>query len=44
MIDPNQRFYVSVMGQERGPYGTMELREMMARGEIRQGETMARST
>jgi hypothetical protein len=43
MIDPNQRFYVSVMGQERGPYSTMELREMMARGEIRQGETMARA-
>jgi TM2 domain/GYF domain 2 len=43
MIDPNQRFYISVMGQERGPYSSMELREMMARGEIRQGETMARA-
>lgn len=42
MIDPNQRFYISVMGQERGPHTVVELREMMASSQIRQGETMAR--
>lgn len=41
MIDPNQRFYVSVMGQEKGPYGVMEIRQMLSNGQIRQSD-MAR--
>jgi hypothetical protein len=41
MIDPNQRFYVSVMGQEKGPYSVMEIRQMLANGQIRQSD-MAR--
>jgi hypothetical protein len=41
MIDPNQRFYVSVMGQEKGPFSVMEIRQMLANGQIRQSD-MAR--
>ena len=41
MIDPNQRFYVSVMGEEKGPYSVMEIRQMLANGQIRQND-MAR--
>lgn len=43
MIDSGQRFYVSVMGQEQGPYTAMELRQMVANKQIRQGEAMARA-
>jgi hypothetical protein len=43
LVDPNQRFYINVMGQERGPLTVMELRQMIATNQIRQGETMARS-
>lgn len=44
VLDPNLRFYVSVLGMERGPYSVMELREMLRTGQIRQSETMARTT
>ena len=37
------QFYISVMGEERGPYSPMQLREMMMSGQIKQGETMART-
>lgn len=42
MIDPTQRFYVSVMGQEKGPFSVMEIRQMLAGGQIRQTD-LARS-
>jgi hypothetical protein len=38
-----ERYYISVMGQERGPHTVTELREMMSSGQIKQGETMART-
>lgn len=41
MIDPNQRFYVSVMGQEKGPFTVIEIRQMLANGQLRQTD-MAR--
>ena len=41
MIDPNQRFYLSVMGQEKGPYSVMEIRQMLANGQVKQND-MAR--
>ncbi len=44
LIDPESRFYISVLGQERGPYGVLELRDMLRAGQIRQGETLARTT
>ena len=44
LIDPASRFYLSVMGQERGPFSVMELRDMLRAGQIRQGETLARTT
>lgn len=42
MIDPNQRFYLSVMGQEKGPYSVMEIRQMLSNGQVKQND-MARS-
>ena len=42
--DAGQRYYISVMGQERGPYSAMELREMLRTGQVKQGETTARTT
>lgn len=42
--DPNLRFYVGIMGQERGPYTLFELRDMLRTGQIRQGVTMVRTT
>ncbi len=44
MQDGGERFYINVMGQERGPYTAMELRQMLQSGEIKQGETTARRT
>lgn len=41
--DGGQRYYISVMGQERGPHTAMELREMLRSGQIKQGETLART-
>lgn len=41
MIDPNQRFYVSVMGQEKGPFTVIEIRQMLANDQIKQND-MAR--
>jgi TM2 domain-containing protein len=41
MIDPSQRFYISAMGEEKGPFGVMEIRQMLANGQIRQND-MAR--
>ncbi len=42
-MDAGQRYYINVMGQERGPYSPPELREMLTSGQIKQGETMART-
>ena len=42
--DEGQRYYINVMGQERGPYSAMELREMLRTGQIKQGEATARTT
>lgn len=42
-MEAGQRYYINVMGQERGPYSPPELREMLASGQIKQGETMART-
>ena len=36
MIDSGQRYYVSVLGQERGPYTLTELRQLLQNGEIQQ--------
>ena len=36
MIDSGQRYYVSVLGQERGPYTVTELRQLLQNGEIQQ--------
>jgi hypothetical protein len=44
MTDPGVRFYISLMGKERGPYTVTELREMLRTGQIRQDETMVRTT
>ena len=44
MTDPEVRFYISLMGKERGPYTVMELREMLRTGQIRQDDTMVRTT
>lgn len=43
LIDPNLRFYLAVMGQERGPYSVPELREMVRTGQVRQSETLVRA-
>ncbi len=43
LIDGEARFYISVMGQERGPHTATELRQMMSSGQIKQGETLARA-
>ena len=42
MADMGQQYYISVMGQEQGPYTAMQIREMLTSGQIRQGEAMAR--
>jgi TM2 domain-containing membrane protein YozV len=39
-IDPGERFYISVQGQERGPYSAMELRQMLANKEISQTDVV----
>ena len=44
LVDPNLRFYVTVLGQERGPYTVPELRDMVRTGQLRQNETLARAT
>jgi TM2 domain-containing membrane protein YozV len=36
MIDSGQRYYVSVLGQERGPYTLTDLRQLLQNGEIQQ--------
>jgi hypothetical protein len=43
MFEPGQQYYVNVMGQERGPYTGVQLREMLVAGQIKQGETMVRT-
>ena len=42
MTGGDQQFFISVMGQEYGPYTQAHLREMMMNQQIKQGETIAR--
>jgi TM2 domain-containing membrane protein YozV len=39
-IDPGERFYINVQGQERGPYSVTELRQMLANKEISQTDVV----
>ena len=37
-IDPGERFYINVQGQEQGPYSVAELRQMLANKQIQQSD------
>jgi TM2 domain/GYF domain 2 len=41
-MDAPDSFYISVMGEEQGPYTLMQLKQMLTSGQIKQGDTMAR--
>jgi hypothetical protein len=41
-MDAGQQYYIQQMGQEAGPYSTLDLRNMMIAGSVRQGDTLAR--
>ena len=41
-MNDQDNFYLSVMGEEQGPYTVMQLKQMLASGQIRQGDTTAR--
>jgi hypothetical protein len=41
-VNASDSFYISVMGEEQGPYTLMQLKQMLESGQIRQGDTTAR--
>lgn len=44
LLEQDMRYYIAVLGRERGPYNVLELREMLRTGQIKQGVSLARTT